>query len=35
MVQPDEEMIFNSNSTERYIYIKIFRHETEHKWIKS
>ena len=33
MVQPVEEMIFNSNSTERYK--NIFRHETELKWIKS
>ena len=32
MVQPVEEMIFNSNSTERYE--NIFRHETELKWIK-
>ena len=31
MLQPVEEMIFNSNSTERY---KKFRHETERKWIK-
>ena len=33
MVQPAEEMIFNSNSTERYK--NIFRHDTEFKWIKS
>ena len=33
MVQPVEEMIFNSNSTERYK--NIFRHGTEFKWIKS
>ena len=33
MVQPVEEMIFISNSTEKYK--KIFRHETELKWIKS
>ena len=33
MVQPVEEMIFNSNSTERYE--NIFRHETELRWIKS
>ena len=32
MLQPVEEMIFNSNSTERYK--NIFRHETEFKWIK-
>ena len=32
MLQPVEEMIFNSNSTERYK--NIFRHETELKWIK-
>ena len=31
--QPVEEMIYNSNSTERYK--NIFRHETELKWIKS
>ena len=33
MLQPVEEMIFNSNSTERYKHI--FRHETELKWIIS
>ena len=33
MLQPIEEMIFNSNSTERYK--NILRHETELKWIKS
>ena len=33
MLQPVEEMIFDSNSTERYK--NIFRHETELKWIKS
>ena len=33
MLQPVEEMIFNSNSTERYK--NIVRHETELKWIKS
>ena len=33
MLQPVEEMIFNSNSTERYK--NIFRDETELKWIKS
>ena len=33
MLQPVEEMILNSNSTERYK--NIFRHETELKWIKS
>ena len=32
MLQPVEEMIFDSNSTERYK--NIFRHETELKWIK-
>ena len=32
MLQPVEEMIFDSNSTE--IYKNIFRHETELKWIK-
>ena len=32
MLQPVEEMIFNSNSTERYK--NIFRHETELKWIQ-
>ena len=32
MLQPVEEMIFNSNSTERYKNIS--RHETELKWIK-
>ena len=32
MLQPVEEMIFHSNSTERYK--NIFRHETELKWIK-
>ena len=32
MLQPVEEMLFNSNSTERYK--NIFRHETELKWIK-
>ena len=32
MLQPVEEMIFDSNSTERYI--NIYRHETELKWIK-
>ena len=33
MLQPDEEMILNSNSTERYK--TIFRHEIEFKWLKS
>ena len=33
MVQPVEEMIFDSTSTQRYK--NIFRHETELKWIKS
>ena len=33
MVQPVEEMIFDSNSTERYK--NMFRHETELKWLKS
>ena len=33
MVQPVEEMIFNSNSTERYK--NIFRSETKLKWLKS
>ena len=33
MVQPAEEIIFNSNSTERYK--NIFRHETGLKWIKA
>ena len=33
MLQPVEEMIFYSNSTERYK--NIFRHETEIKWIKA
>ena len=32
MLQPVEEMIFDSNSTETYK--NIFRHETELKWIK-
>ena len=32
MLQPVEEMIFDSNSTEKYK--NIFRHETELKWIK-
>ena len=32
MLQPVEEMIFDSNSTERYK--NIFRHETELRWIK-
>ena len=32
MLQPVEEMIFDSNSTERYTNIS--RHETELKWIK-
>ena len=32
MLQPVEEMIFDSNSTERYKYN--FRHETELKWMK-
>ena len=32
MLQPVEEMIFDSNSTERFK--NIFRHETELKWIK-
>ena len=33
MIQPVEEMIFNSNSSKRYKFI--FRHEIELKWIKS
>ena len=33
MLQPIEEMSFNSNSTERYK--NNFRYETELKWIKS
>ena len=32
MLQPVEEMVFDSNSAERYK--NIFRHETELKWIK-
>ena len=32
MLQPVEEMIFDSNSTERYK--NILRHETKLKWIK-
>ena len=32
MLQPVEEMIFDSNSTEKYK--NIFRNETEIKWIK-
>ena len=33
MIQQVEEMIFSSNSTDRYK--NIFRHEAELKWIKA